>query len=319
MNLRTSPLHLSLLALGLAALTSQAGAQMTLTAGATTAGFALTTFATGFPTDGSIGPLGIAFSGGSVIVSDYPGNVRVFSTDVDGQSAASFPVAQNYGDHNAVGIASVGGAYYMTQQSAGNVVQINANGTFNQTILTGIGGATGIVADSANGHIFVSAGAAIYDIDPIAKTKTAFKNVAADGLTTDGSILYAETSSRIIGYRISDGTQVFDSGSISDGPDGTALGTGSLAGDIFVNTNGGRLLEYNLLGTPVATTIGTGGSRGDFVTVDPNGTLLLTQSDRILRLAAPQGGGFGVPEPGALALMGSLGVMTIAFLRRRRK
>ena len=294
---------------------------MSLTAGATTAGFALTTFATGFPSSGNVGPLGIAFSGGSVIVSDYPGNVRVFPTDSDGQSAASVPVAQNYGGANAVGIASVGGAYYMTQQSAGNLVQINANGTFNQTILTGLPAATGIAADPANGHLFVSTIGTnlVYDVDPIAKTKTLFKNISADGLTTDGVTLYAEANNRILGYRISDGAQVFDSGAIGDGPDGTALGTGSLAGNIFVNTNGGRLLEYNLLGMPVATTIGTGGSRGDFVTVDPNGTLLLTQTDRILRLAAPQGGSFGVPESGTLALMGSLSVMALGLLRRRRK
>lgn len=320
MNLRTSPIRLSVLALGLAALAPQAGAEMALTSGATTAGFALTTFATGFPLDGNIGPLGIAFSGGSVIVSDYPGNVRVFSTDADGQSATSFPVAHNYGSHNAIGLASAGGAFYMTAQAAGNVMQINPDGTFNQMILPSLPSATGIVSNPANGHLFVSTGGfgAVVDINPITKTSSIFKNISADGLTTDGVTLYAETNNSIIGYRLSDGAQVFNSGSIGDGPDGTALGTGSLAGEIFVNTNGGRLLEYNLTGTPVATLIGTGGTRGDFVTVDPNGTLLLTQSDRILRLAAPQGGGFGTPEPGTLALLGSFGVVA-SLLRRRRK
>lgn len=56
-------------------------------------------FANEFPTTGfCCGPLGIAFvGGGAVMVSDYPGNVRVFPTDTDGQSASAVPVAQFYG------------------------------------------------------------------------------------------------------------------------------------------------------------------------------------------------------------------------------
>ena len=57
-----------------------------------------------------------------------------------------------------------------------------------------------------------------------------------------------------------------------------------MAGDLFVNTNGGTVVEANLA-TAAQTVIASGGSRGDWVTVDPsNGTLLLTQTDRIMRL-----------------------------------
>jgi len=295
-------------------------AQMILTADAITAGFGLTTFTSGFSTIANIGPLGITFDGNRVIVSDYPGNVRVFPTDVDGQLASSVAVAQNYGVGNAVGLAQVGANYYMTQQGVGSVVQINPNGSFKQAIITGLGGATGIAANPLNGHLFVSATGRLVDIDPVAQTFSLFKSVSADGVTTDGLTLYASVNNHIIGYRISDGAQVFDTGFISGGSDGTALGTGSLAGNIFVNTNDGHLLEYNLFGLPVQTIIGQGGSRGDFVTVDPNGTLLLTQSDRILRLIAPQGGGFGsVPEPGSLGLFGGFALSGAFLLRRRRK
>ncbi len=77
---------------------------------------------------------------------------------------------------------------------------------------------------------------------------------------------------------------VFQSGTIATGPDGIALGTGPVAGNLFVNTNGGTVVEVNLK-TAAQTIIASGGSRGDFVTVDPNnGTLLLTQTDRIMRL-----------------------------------
>src|SRR5579864_4851135 len=68
----------------------------TLTPSAITAGFSLSQFADEFPTTGfCCGPLGIAFpTTGGVMVSDYPGNVRVFATDTDGQHAPAAPIGQ---------------------------------------------------------------------------------------------------------------------------------------------------------------------------------------------------------------------------------
>lgn len=165
----------------------------------------------------------------------------------------------------------------------------------------------------------MSTASGIIDVDPIAKTSKVFQPVRADGLTTDGTILYGAIGDRVLGYRISDGVKVFDSGHIAGGPDGTTLGNGTLAGDIFVNTNAGQLLEYNLIGTPVQTVLGKGGSRGDYVIADPNGTLLLTQTDRILRLTAPAGGGFGTPEPGPIALLMAGGLAGANLLLRHRR
>src|SRR5690242_14132778 len=87
---------------------------MTLTA-AGTALFTLSTFADNFPTTGTCcGPLGIAFpTTGGVMVADYPGNVRVFATDTDGQQASAGVIGQNFGFHNGVGLASLNGAIYM--------------------------------------------------------------------------------------------------------------------------------------------------------------------------------------------------------------
>lgn len=302
---------------GILLFAGRADAQLTLTAAGTSAGFTLTTFADNFPNSSSVGPLGIAFSGGHVIVTDYPGNVRVFATDTDGQHANTVAPGATYGFSNAVGLATIGNNIYMTGQSSAAVSQINADGTFNQSIVS-YSGATGIVANPTNNHLFVSNGGSIIDVDPIAKTFTTFNNAAADGLTTDGTTLYAAVNSHVIGYNIATKAQVFDSGFINS-VDGTALGFGSLSGSIFANTNDGRVVQIDLT-TLTQTVIATGGSRGDFVTVDPNGTLLITQTDRIMRLTPGNGGTFvETPEPGSVALFLASGLTGLGLLARRRR
>ena len=171
--------------------------------------------------------------------------------------------------------------------------------------------------------------ARIYQVDPIAKTAVPFASASVDGLSlsADGSVLYGAgvggaDEGHILGFSTTTGAQVFDSGFIPDDIDGTALGTGALTGDIFANTNGGTVYEVNLA-TKAQTLIADGGSRGDFVTVDTNNdTLLLTQTDRILRLTPGNGGGFvggaTVPESSDLSLLG-LGLPALLGLRLRAR
>lgn len=190
---------------------------------------------------------------------------------------------------------------------------MDAAGNFVQNIVTLPNLPTGVVGNPYTGHLYVSdVFGAIFDVDPVAKTAILFVNGGFDGLSlsADGKTLYGAAifAGTILGYDTTTGLQVFDSGFVNGGVDGTALGSGSLAGNIFVNTNDGHLIEVNLL-TKVQTAIVEFGSRGDFVSVDENnGTLLFTQTDSVWRLTAPQGGGFdtggNVPEPATISLLG---------------
>jgi hypothetical protein len=305
----------------------------TLTPAALADGFRLTPFATGFPSFEGVGPVGIAFPvGGGVLVTDYPGSARLFPTAADGQSAAAVPVTHNYDVNGAVGLAQLGNAFYMTQQHAagGGVLQVNADGTPLRQVVSGLAQATGIVADPVNGHLFVSTslyGSGVYDVDPAAQTATAFASVALDGLalTPDGQTLYGAVVSgplagHVVGYDTATKEQVTDLGLIASDPDGVALGSGALAGYLFVNTNSGTLVEVNLA-TKAQTVLVTDGSRGDFVTPAPDGSLLLTQTDEILRLTPPAGASppvafgasYGLAHDQALSEPAASGVLDHAF------
>jgi hypothetical protein len=271
------------------------------------------------------------------MVSDYSGNVRVFPTHADGQHAPDAPVGQSYGVGNAVGLASSGGNIYMAQQTNADVVQLNNTGTFNQSIVSGLSLATGLVTDPTTGNLYVSGASSpgfIVKIDPIAKTKTTFvSNLVVDGLAINsaGSILYAAAfpagspNGKVLGFSLADGSIVFDSGNfLTDHIDGIAIGgTGPLANKLYVNTLAGTLIEVDLA-TKAQILMFTGGGRGDFVTVDPlNGTLLVTQTSSILRLT-PIAGGFDVPGnvplPATLPLfLAGLGVVALMARRKRAK
>ena len=308
---------------------------LTLTSAGTSQGFTLSLFADGFPFTSSSfmdGPNGIAFpTTGGVLVTDYPGHVRVFATDANGQHVGSVPLVTFSAD-NAVGLASLAGTIYMTQQTNGRVVALNNDGTLNHVAVTGLPHATGIVADPLNGTLFVSTfnGGTIWQVNPVTGAIVTSFGASADGLTlsADGKVLYAADlgTDRIIGYDTTTHAAVFQSGVIN-GLDGTALGTGSLAGSIFANDNNGNFWKISLANPGLQTLLATGGSRGDFVTVDPsNDTILITQADTVLRLTAPSGGGFetAVPLPpafwsGLTLLMGLAGISLLAKYRASRR
>ena len=309
---------------GIIAVSATSNAQLTLTSAGVLRGFTLSTLATGFANNGNfgVGPLGIGFHGdGSVLVSALFGDIHKFATDTDGQTANAGNLVSSNPFVTVVGISGSGGNQYVTDQANGLLNNLSSGGIVGSTVANGMPAATGITTNPNNGHLFVSTlgNNVIWDVDPSAiNSKSVFINQSADGLSTDGTTLYMESNNHIIGYNIISKALTFDSGFMSCGPDGTQLGSGSLAGFIYANCNNGEFFEIDL-NTNIKTAIADMGSRGDFVSADPNGSLLVTQTDRIIRLTAPSGGGFGqTPEPGVTASLVGMGVAGAGLLLRRR-
>jgi len=304
-----------------------AHAAIALTPAGIAQGLKLTTFASGYPNTDEVGPLGVAFTtSGGVLTTDKLGNMRLFPTSADNQLASSAPVTQNYGLNGATGLAHFGTHIYMSRQGSGDVVEVNQDGTFKQTILTGLPYATGIIANPVSGHLYVSTIGinAVYDVDPIAKTKTLFANGDVDGLTVsaDGKTLYLIGENGVItGYDTTSKAVVFAPLTVSPFIDGAVIGRGTLAGNMFVNTRDGKIIEVNLA-SKVQTTIADGGSRGDFAYADANNnSLLFTQTDSIVRLAEANVGAVPLPAgvwAGALTGLGGLIVSRRGAAKRAR-
>ena len=310
-------------------------ADMTLTTAAECRGFTLVTFASNFqPIGHTIGPLGVAYIPGNEVLVSYLGTpangskIYRLPSHADNQ-VGPFPVSASYPFGDAICMAQIpsgsGQRYFLGQQVSGTVIEVDVTGNPILTIASGINRPTGIapyppdgLPVGLDGHLFVTDDDQnIWDIDTAPPyTRVLFANgggSGADGLSfsPDGSRLYvAYVSENLVrGFDVPGGSEVWKSCPHPGGPDGTAIGLGSLEGYLYLNCNDGTVWEVGLPGTiheSEATMIATGGSRGDFIAADPNvpsggsyPSLLLTQTDRILRLDPPGGGFFGPPTSSA--------------------
>lgn len=309
-----------LVTVGLATRPTCVLADLTLTSAGEARGFQLSLFASSFPSSGGIGPEHAAYApDGTILVTNYfNGTVQRFQ-NTNNQSASTTPVLASYGTDQANGLAYLGTTAYMSQYASGRLVQLNSDGTINRIVASGLSGPLGVAANSVTGRLFVGLSNGIVNLDPVTGVFSSLvTGSSVDGITLspDGSTLYAAVrggtnAQKLIGYNTSSGAVVYDSGVLSGGIDGTALGFGPFQGFIYANMNNGTVLELNLAapGSPPIT-IANGGSRGDMAGFDPTGSgdMLITQTDRIYRLS-------GIPSPSASALL-SLGGLLVS--RRRR-
>lgn len=322
-----------------------------------TNGYAASPFATGFAvskTGGAgagfeYGPIGLAFdSSGMLLVMDPedgylykfgPGGgvassaTRVNTSPIDGQ-----PWGLAFSNDWRLYLARLDGDVVELDPSTGIILRTVAN----------ISGAAGIATDPLSGDLFVSdIGSTIFRISNYANgpgTVTRYvSSLPVDGLmfTPDGTLYVAVYPTAVA--KIS-GTNSATPGVVThviDVPtaDGIAIATDLTF--LLVNRNDGKITKVDLTTSPAKLTdIFTGGSRGDFIAVGPDGCLYATQSASIIKVTnadgscslAPTGPVVKAAENDFInryawilalcifaAVVGGLGIFVFVILVRRRK
>ena len=286
----------------------------TLAGGATAAGatsiptaqFAITDFATGFSTTGSgVGPVGLAFDGqGRLFVNDYANGNLVRIPAAGGQETGNVLGNLNAGLRPAGLTFGRDGRLYVARQAGNDVIEVDpATGGVLRTVASGLNCATGIATDPLTGDLFVSRIGCASQLTRIADPASATPTVSSyppvvgsiDGMTIASSgTIYVEANGCAV--RI-DGTSVPSPASSTvacvSTMDGIALSNNTADPSkplLFTDNNNGTMTSIDTsTAPPTQTTVATGGTRGDLLTVGPDGCIYATQSTTVERVTKANG------------------------------
>ncbi len=273
--------------------------------GTAAAGYAVSTFASGFVyySGDCIGPIGLAFDpqGNLLVGNQYTGGLYRFGPQggsADPGHLLGYPLG---GGMTGLAFGKDGSLYADWRPVCANYVLAQIDPATDQVIrdLNSPECPTGLAVDPLSGDLFVSGIGGIYRISNLATgagTVTLYSSVGADGITfaPDGT-LYGSGAGVV--YSIT-GTNSPTPGVATTiasvpGADGITLGVNPGNASlpyVFVNSNDGDIVKIDQTTSPATvTTIYSGGSRGDFVTVGPDGCMYATQTDRVIKITNADG------------------------------
>jgi sugar lactone lactonase YvrE len=300
----------------------------------TAPGVEATDFATGFPSQDGIGPVGITLDaagrpyvadGGTIYRFGPGGGTAGPSTQLNATPIAGRLTGLAFGRDGRLYAARRTGA------RSGGVLEIDQDsGAVLRTVASNLPCPTGLAADPQSGDLFVSTvdcGPGVLRLARPARgaaSVTAYvTGIAADGLTFDrDGTLYVAHAPDARGATVSEvaGTTSPSPGERRSlvavpGADGTALGTPATTEGtppfLVVNRHDGTITRVELDGSGRTTDLVAGGTRGDLSAVGPDGCLYATQTDTIMKVSAaggrchaPSGAGDGAagawPQDGLL-------------------
>jgi hypothetical protein len=276
---------LSLLLLGL-------GLNVASAASTPAPGWAVSQFATGFPDGGSIGPIGVTFdTAGNLLAANWGGDHNLYKF---GPAGGAADATTRVGSTPAFGLTT-GKDGHIYASTLGNVVEIDpTSGASSRTLAAAP--SEGIATDPKSGDLFIAASGCVierisnYTSAAVTPTVSTYASgVCADGLAfgPDGTLYAASAPNikRISGTAISP-TTVTTLATVPGGIDGIAVAADNSF--LVVNRNDGTITKVDL-SSATQTNIVTGGSRGDFVTVGPDGCLYATQSTSVEKVTASDG------------------------------
>ncbi len=276
-------------------------------AGVASPGFAVSDFATGFPTGARFGPLGLAFDkrGKLLAIDNTDSNLYVFPHS-GGSASSSTRVGNGPIPGYLVGLAfDKAEELFVTRQEIdgeGDVAQISpTDGSVIRTVATGIK-PLGIGTDPISGDLFVarlngpllrvsnpsSASPSISEYGPpltepdgiaFAPDGTIFVEDRGEIDEIAGTAAASPGTSTTVAYVASaDGIAVAETKNPSERP------------FLAVSSNDGSITKVDLSTTPVTySTMVNGGTRGDLVAVGPDRCLYVSQYESIARVTASDG------------------------------
>jgi hypothetical protein len=274
-----------------------------LAAAVTTApGYEATPWATGFPFDSTQrwGPVGVAFdTSDNLYVSDFVDrHLYRFQPGGGAASAATRLTGGELGG-GIKGLSFARGRLYLARATAGDVVEIDqGTGGVLRRVVGGLRCPTGLATDPASGDLFASQVCAnaivrISGLTSASPTSRTYAATAADGIAfgPDGT-LYAASNGRVLKI---DGTRSSTPGltrsiAVVPAADGIAVGVPPAGGSPFLvaNRTDGKVTRLDFSTTPPGQQdIMSGGSRGDFVAVNSQGCLFITQTSSVMRIVPP--------------------------------
>jgi sugar lactone lactonase YvrE len=283
--------------------------------------------ATGFPSAGGIGPVGVTFdAAGRLYVADGDSVYRFGPGGGAAGPSTRLNAKPIEGRLTGLAFGRDGRLYAARRTGArsGGVIELDQDsGAVRRIVAANLPCPTGLAADPRSGDLFVST----VDCGPgvlrlagpargVASVTAYVTGIAADGLTfdRDGTLYVAHapdaqgaTVSRVAGTTSPNAGERRPLAAIP-GADGTALGTPATAEGtppfLVVNRHDGTVTRVDLTGSPRTTDLVTGGTRGDLSAVGPDGCLYATQTDTIMKVSsasgrchAPRGAGSDIAAP----------------------
>jgi uncharacterized repeat protein (TIGR01451 family) len=159
--------------------------------------------------------------------------------------------------------------------------------------------AYGLVGDPLSNDLFVDTASGIWrvqnpDTSPVV-TQIVSGEYDGIAISADGQHIWAAVpGSNVVREfgRPQPGTTIWPmqaSVPVDGGPDGIAIALdsapGGVANNVFVNTNNGTIVRIDTNKGNAVSVVASGGSRGDFATVGPDGCLYVSQTDKVVKLA----------------------------------
>jgi hypothetical protein len=279
--------------------------------GTAAAGYAVSTFASGFAYNSGLcfGPIGLAFDpqGNLLVANNFTGLLYQFSPQ-GGSADPGHVVGNPFNGEGLNGLVfGKDGSLYGTGRAGpvcvvvNAVVQIDPHTAQIIRYLNAPGCPTGIAVDPLSGDLFISGYGGIFRLSNFATgagTLTNYSSVGADGMTfaPDGTLYASDNGSGVV-YSIT-GTNSATPGVATaiatvPGADGITLVTNPSSAAlpyVVVNSNAGDIVKIDQTSSPATvTTIYSGGSRGDFVTVGPDACMYAIQTDRVIKITNADG------------------------------